>query len=296
MAIRFSLLHTFVVVARSGRMRDAAEVLSLTPGAISQRVRALEEIMGHRLFDRTGSGIVLNGAGLRLFESLDGPFRQIEVVDGDLGRGAGGLVRISATAAFTENWLVPRLPRFSALHPAVDLSLETENRLVDPRSEPVDLAIRHGLGGYPDLESVWLMAPEMVVVGAPSLLADRSSVSEPADCLSFALLHDLQRADWRLWFEAHGVPVSRDLRGPAFSNDSLLIAAAEAGQGIALVREVHAEEALRAGRLVQMIARSWPSRFAYYAVTTREALERPAVRHVRDWLVEEAQRFSIQMG
>jgi LysR family glycine cleavage system transcriptional activator len=272
MAISLSLLQTFVAVARCGRMRDAAAAMSLTPGAISQRIRELEEAVGHRLFTRTQAGVELNATGQTLFASLDKPFRRIEEVCGTLENPYRRRIRITTMGAFAANWLVPRLSGFSKLHPDIDVSVETDSRVIDLRREPIDLAIRHGLGAYPGLEAVRLIAPEMIVVAAPELLRSRPRLRGPADCLSFPLLHDLGRFDWSLWFEAHGVKAPKELNGPSFSDDNLMVRAAVSGQGLALVRDVYADDELRAGRLVRAIDVEWPTRFAYYAVCTPDAL------------------------
>jgi LysR family glycine cleavage system transcriptional activator len=102
----------------------------------------------------------------------------------------------------------------------------------------------------------------------------------------------MDRSDWQLWFEAQGVPVPPHLKGPSFSDDHLLVRAAVSGQGLALVRDVYADGELSAGRLVLAITVTWPARFAYYAVTTPEALQRPAVRQFREWLIAEASKPS----
>ncbi|AZO01465.1 LysR family transcriptional regulator [Mesorhizobium sp. M9A.F.Ca.ET.002.03.1.2] len=288
MAVRLSLLHTFVVVARSGRMRHAADQMAVTPGAISQRIRELEDAVGQRLFTRTQAGVELNAAGKALFASLDDPFRMIEDVDRKLDGAPSRRITITTMSSFAANWLVPRLVGFSRRHPDIDVAMETESRIVDLRREPVDLAIRHGLGDYPGLEATWLMAPELIVVASPELLRSGRPIATPADCLAFPLLHDIGRADWRLWFAAQGVDLTQDLKGPSFSDDHLMVRAAVSGQGLALVRNVYADDDLRANRLVQAIAVRWPTQFAYYAVGTAEALQRPAVRHFRDWLAMEA--------
>ncbi|UZF91263.1 LysR substrate-binding domain-containing protein [Bosea sp. NBC_00550] len=288
MTIRLSLLQTFVTVARSGRMRDAAEQMALTPGAISQRIRELEEGARRRLFTRTQAGVELTSAGRKLLDTLDGPFRRIEEVSRELSASPSRRVTITTMASFAANWLVPRLAGFSRLHPEIDIALETDNRVVDLKREPIDLAIRHGLGDYPGLETTWLMAPELIVVASPTLLDAHPPIVSPADCLAFPLLHDIDRADWPLWLLAQGVEAPRELKGPSFSDDHLLVRAAAAGQGIALVRDVYADDDLRNGRLVQAISVQWPTKLAYYAVGTSEALQKPAVRRFRDWLVAEA--------
>ncbi|WP_246659358.1 LysR substrate-binding domain-containing protein [Rhizobium sp. FY34] len=288
MRISLPLLQTFVIVARSGRMRDAAASMALTPGAISQRIRELEDYVGYRLFTRTQAGVELNSAGRSLFSAVDGPFQAIEEVVRKLESPSSRRIRISTMGSFAANWLVPRLSDFSRLHPDIEIAMETGSRVVDLKREPIDVAIRHGLGIYPGLEVAWLMAPEMIVVASPELLRSRSPVVTPADCLGLPLLHDMDRADWRLWFEALEVEAPLDLKGPSFSDDHLMVRAAVAGQGLALVRNVYASDEVRSGRLVSPIDTKWPTRFAYYAVSTAEALQRPSVRHFVEWLVAEA--------
>ena len=152
------------------------------------------------------------------------------------------------------------------------------------------MAIRHGLGKYPGLESTWLVAPELIVVASPDLLKNRAPLTRPADCLAFPLLHDFNRQDWPLWFEAHGVTAPHTNKGPAFSESHLIARAAVAGQGLALVRDIYVDDDLRSQRLVKALTVKWPAQFAYYAVATSAALQKPAVRRFQDWLVEEARR------
>src|SRR6476660_857484 len=163
---RFALLQTFVAVARAGKMKQAAHELSLTPGAISQRIRQLEETAGRRLFLRNRSGIELNAAGEAMFAALAEPFRAIEAVDRELG-GSSSRVAISTTPSFAASWLMPRLAIFAQSCPDIEIAVETGSRTVDLKREPIDLAIRHGLGKYPGLKAIWLIAPELIVVVSP---------------------------------------------------------------------------------------------------------------------------------
>jgi LysR family glycine cleavage system transcriptional activator len=121
------------------------------------------------------------------------------------------------------------------------------------------------------------------------LLKSGRPIAEPADCLAYPLLHDLDRGDWSLWFEANGVAATKRLKGASFSDDHLLVRAAVAGQGLALVRDVYAEGDLVSRRLVKALDIGWPTRFAYYAVTRPERELKPAVRQFRKWLIEEAE-------
>ncbi|WP_295555948.1 LysR substrate-binding domain-containing protein [uncultured Stenotrophomonas sp.] len=279
-------LRAFVETGRHGSLTAAADAMGVTPGAISQQLRQLQERLGVSLFDRTRHGVVLSAAGARVYPELLQAFEQISHSLQTLERWeTRRTLRISAAPSFAAQWLAPRLGAFSALHPQVDVQLDSSAALVDLRREGVDIAIRHGLGRYPGLHAEHLMAPVLLPVASPALLASIPTLSSVQDCLQLPLLQDADRSDWRLWFQALDLPVDGRLeRGPAFDDDLLLIRAAVAGQGVALVRDIHAAEELANGRLQVVIDRPWPQAFAYYAVTRADGESNAAVPAFMAWL------------
>jgi LysR family glycine cleavage system transcriptional activator len=282
-------LRTFVEVSQRGSITAAAQALHVTPGAISQQIRLLEERLGIALLVRERHGMRMTEAGADVYPMLSAAFAQVDkAVDMLEAMKARQSLTVSTVATFAASWLVPRLGRFKQRHPHIEIRVEATPALVDLRRDHVDVALRHGLGDYPGLDVVPLMAPVLVPVAAPGLAAS-VTLTEPADCLDYPLLHDADRADWPLWLSAHGVAQDpRAQRGNAFDDDFLLIRAAESGQGLALVPAAHAQEEIAAGRLVQVLDKPWPSRFAYYAVSRPGAAQRPEVRAFIDWILEEA--------
>ena len=134
------------------------------------------------------------------------------------------------------------------------------------------------------------MAPVLLPVASPALLADKPAIHEPVDCLEWPLLQDADRADWSLWLSAHGVADdARADRGTAFEDDYLLIRGAIAGLGLALIPQEYAQDEIAAGRLVQVLDKPWPARFAYYLVTLPSATQSAEVRAFTDWIAEQAQ-------
>ena len=288
MRVPFDLLHTFVIAARSERMSVAAKKLGVTPGAVSQRLKELETRLGKKLLVRTPRGVTLTRAGAALFDRMADPLREVEFAYiRATGRESEQRVVISATPSFAANWLVKRLGRFEAANRSIEVTIEASPRLVDLEADPVDLAIRHGLGEYPGLVSQWLMAPEQIVVGSPQLLKKHRHFERPEECLRYPLLHDIDRKDWAMWLKALGSHAQCPSGGNAYSDDNLLIRAAVAGQGLALVLNTYAADDLAAGRLIQPYKGSWPTRFAYYLVGTRQSLKRPAAKRFARWLVDE---------
>lgn len=284
-------LRTFVEVGQRKSVKAAAQALHVTPGAVSQQIRVLEDRLGVVLLERERLGMRLTEAGASVFPRLREAFLQIDQAMHDLeSTKARRSVTVSTVATFAASWLVPRLGRFKQLHPDIEIRVEATSELVDLRRDRVDVALRHGLGDYPGLEVLPLMAPVLTPVASPGFLkAHGAVIHEAGDCLSHPLLHDGDRADWPLWLKAHGVADDmRAERGSAFDDDFLLIRAAEAGQGLALVPQAYAQEEIAAGRLIQVLDKPWPARFAYYAVTRPGAADRPEVRAFLDWIREEA--------
>lgn len=286
-------LRTFVEVGQRKSVKAAAQALHVTPGAVSQQIRVLEDRLGVVLLERERLGMRLTEAGASVFPRLREAFLQIDQAMHDLeSTKARRRLTVSTVATFAASWLVPRLGRFKQLHPDIEIRVEATSELVDLRRDRVDVALRHGLGDYPGLEVIPLMAPVLTPVASPGFLkAHGAVIHEAGDCLGYPLLHDGDRADWPLWLRAHGVADDmRAERGSAFDDDFLLIRAAEAGQGLALVPQAYAQEEIAAGRLIQVLDKPWPARFAYYAVTRPGAADRPEVRAFLDWIREEAEK------
>ncbi|WP_253261158.1 MULTISPECIES: LysR substrate-binding domain-containing protein [unclassified Roseobacter] len=287
MAIRIQDLYTFHVVARTGAMQDAAHELGVTPGAISQRIREVEERHGLRLFDRSKHGITLTAAGLALQSDVGAAFSKIEAAHEEHFSTYLNTVRISASATFAQSMLVSSVGRFSEKYPTIRVSVETADRLVDLKSEPIDLAIRHGLGRYPGLRAEWLCAPELVLVSSPALLEEHGPLAQPADCLRYNLLPDATGKDWSIWFEAQDVDATTARYGPQYGDDFLTVKAVTEGQGLALLNDLYVKEGLASGALVRALETVWPTKFAYYAVALPEAFEKPSVRSFVTWLKDE---------
>lgn len=292
--VSFAALRTFVEVGRQCGIKRAAQELNVTAGAVSQQIKALEASFGIPLLDRGNREVRLSADGLRLYGKIAPAFEQIEgaLQHFDNRRSNSASLVISTTPSLAACWLTPRLGRFMALHPEVEVRLETSVQLVDLSSGPVDVALRHGSGNYPGLDTSLLWKPKLIVIGSPALLRD-SSLTSPADCLRYPLLQDRDRIDWSLWLEGSGVaPTPSAAKGPSYANDALLIEAASAGQGLAAVRDIYAAQALSAGTIIQPIGASVPTITSYYVAVPPKKLRVPKVLLFREWLLEEATRSS----
>lgn len=282
-------LRAFEAAARLGSFTAAGRELHVTPSAISHQVRALEEELGVALFERRHRGLALTPAGATAFDAsrqaLDQLARGLRRVRA-ARRGPG--LTVSVLPSFAASWLVPRLPRFQAEHPGIDLRLHATQALADLRGGEADVAIRYGRGRYPGLLSERLLSDEAFPVCTPELAA---RLGTPSDLGRIVLLHDEvgpAHGGWREWLDRAGARGVDAGRGVRFGDARLLHQAAAAGQGVALARSTLVADDLAAGRLVRPFALALRCRYHYALVTTRAAARRTEVRAFRAFALREA--------
>ena len=284
-------LRAFEATARHLSMVRAAEELHVTPGAISQQVKQLEDLVGQPLFKR-GKALALSDAGQTALPLLSDAFDRLERAAAQLRAGTGeGPLVVSTPPTFAARWLVPRLEDFQARHPEIELRLLATRRLVDFAVEDVDLAIRFGTGDFPGLRVERLMPEALVPVAAPSV---SEGIAAVADIAQRPLLDDEQHSgnqiipDWETWLAYQGVTLEGPLRILHFGESNLVIQAAVAGLGIALVWRSLVEEDLKAGRLVRLLDQAMDTRMAYHLVMPPNRIDLPKVAAFRAWLLETA--------
>jgi LysR family glycine cleavage system transcriptional activator len=279
-------LRAFEAAARHLSVKLAAEELCVTPGAVSQLLKNLEDRLGVKLFERVNRGIVLTHAGRDFLPSIRNAFRQIAEACSRVAVLADtGILTLSVTPFFASAWLVPRLKSFHEAHPAIDLHILTSGALVDFSRDGVDVAVRHGAGRYPGLRSYRLVSVEMVPVAAPSLVERRGMPEAAAELTRWPQIHDADRKGWSLWFQAQGVADIGVPRGLSFDDSSLLLSAVIAGQGAGLLPAAMVAPDVEEGRLVRLAQPTHMEPFAYYLVYPEANHDNPKVCALRDWII-----------
>jgi LysR family glycine cleavage system transcriptional activator len=287
-------LRAFEAAGRHLNFSRAADELSVTPGAVSQQIQNLEDYVGASLFKRTPRGLLLTDSAQTALPALREAFDRLSEAASLLTAAVDGR-RLTLTAApsFAAKWLVPRLGRFEAAHPQVDVWLSADMDLVDFAAGEVDLAIRYGAGPYPGLEAVRLMQETVIPVIAPELLSS-NPLNEPRDLARHVLLHDGSPdaddscPDWSMWLAARAVKGVDGTRGPRFNQSSLVIEAAVGGRGVALAKRTLAQDDLDAGRLVVPMQIATSVDFAYYVVHPKAKGRLPQVKAFVAWIIGEA--------
>jgi LysR family glycine cleavage system transcriptional activator len=279
-------LRAFEATARHLSVKNAADELCVTPGAVSQMLKTLERHLGITLFRRVNRGIFLTDAGQLYLPPIRNAFRHIAEATTRVAGSAGtcGLT-VSVTSFFATAWLVPRLNSFQDAYPDMDLRVVTGNALADFTRDGVDVAIRHGLGRYQGLHSERLLAVEIVPVAAPDLVAKLGVPDGPEALTRWPLVHDAERKGWHLWFEAQSVFANSFSRGPSFDDPGLLVKAVLAGQGAGLLPAAMVASDVAAGRLVRLADVALLGDFAYYLVYPEASHERANVAAFRSWIL-----------
>jgi LysR family glycine cleavage system transcriptional activator len=295
-------LRAFEAAARHLNFSRAADELSVTPGAVSQQIQNLEDYIGGPLFKRTPRGLLLTDTAQTALPALRDAFDNLAEAAALLtAQVEGRRLTITAAPSFAAKWLVPRLGRFEAAYPQVDVWLSADMDLVDFGAGEVDVAIRYGAGPYPGLESVRLMRETVVPVMSPDLMAT-NPVTAPRDLAGHVLLHDGSPdadescPDWLMWLAARGVKSIDATRGPRFNQSSLVIEAAVGGRGVALAKRALAQDDLDAGRLVAPMRDATVVDFSYSVVHPKAKGRLPQVKAFIGWLVAEAASHDAAMA
>ena len=276
-------LRAFEAAARHLSFTKAAIELCVTPAALGHQVKALEERLGVPLFRRLPRGLALTDEGQALLPVLRESFDRMAVLLDEFRGGKGReVLSVGAVGTFAVGWLLPRLARFEAAHPSVDLRLTTNNNRVDIAEEGLDFAIRYGDGAWHGTDAVRLFDAPLTPLCAPDTAA---RLGEPGDLARETLLRSYRVAEWTALFESAGL-APPPLTGPVFDSAVLMVQAAIEGRGVALAPARMFDQQLREGRVVRPFAIE-VSLGGYWLTHLKSRKPTAAMTAFRDWIVAE---------
>jgi LysR family glycine cleavage system transcriptional activator len=298
-------LRAFEAAARHLSLTRAAQELHVTAGALSHQIRGLEDLLGQKLFERRVRSIALTPAGKLLYPGLQTGFARIQEAVAGLGAvGDQRVLVISTAPGFTAKWLAPRLYRFAAAHPDIDVRVSSSFGYANFTTDGIDVALRNFVRGAapdPALVIEKLVEVSLVPVCSPRLSAAHGPFAGPAALARVPLIHDDTLAlrpevpTWADWFRAagiQGVDVSRGLR---FNSTDHALDAAGEGAGVLLAHDLLAYDELRTGRLVIPVARPMSTGRAYYFVCPKRRSESRQVQAFRAWIKQELAAIDWRM-
>lgn len=282
-------LRAFEAAARHRNFTRAAEELHVTQAAISHQVKQLEDWLGRKLFERNGHTLTLTVDGRSYLPDLTRALDALAAATARLSDTAlAGPLRISVLPSFAGKWLMPRLGRFRAAHPDIDLQISSSTELCDFSKGDIDLGIRLGLGRWPGLQADLVAHEWLTPLCSPALLQSGPPLDSPDDLRFHTLLHDQPADLWPRWLDAAGASGVDARPGPGFTDSSLVLQAAADGHGIALGRLFLAADDVAAQRLVRPFAKVLQNDYSYWMVYPKAAAEKPRIAAFRDWLLGEA--------
>lgn len=282
-------VRVFVAAARSQSFAVASEELSVTSGAVSARIKSLEEFLGVTLFVRRPSGVELTTAGRRFATLMQPAIMQIEAGTAELLRRVNDQpVKLTVMPSFADLWLIPRLDSFYSRHSDITIELSADSAVLDLTPTGFDVGIRRGDGNYPGMETYDLFGEAIFPVATPQFLAAHP-LPTPAALCGVAIIRDVNwKSDWEQWSQAAGAGPMTFSRYIDFSTYTQAIDAALRGRGVLMAHDALIQEHLSDGRLVAPFDVRVAARARYYAVTTENSGQDSAVRTFLEWLFAEA--------
>ncbi|MGF1743286.1 LysR substrate-binding domain-containing protein [Vibrio profundum] len=285
----------FYKAASLGSFKSAAKELFVSPAAVSQQIRKLEETLDTDLFTRGHRSIQMTTLGEELFKEVKQGFSHLQAgVDALNDDQEPYKLKISAQSSFAHSWLIPRLQGFRDLFPEISILIEPTNRLTLPNDTGIDLCVRFGLGQYPGMHSEWLMTDSVYPVCNPHY-QQQYDVYHLNDLHKWQLIEDANTdVSWSCWLKQIG----REAMVPSLMFDGspdgsqYVLESALAMQGIALVKHSLAHRYVNNGTLVRIGEQALKPECSYFLCLPEKHLKRHKVNLFITWLKEQVDIFT----
>ena len=284
-----SALSAFDAAARLSSFSQAADELSVTPGAVSRQIQKLEANLGIQLFERHSRTIMLTPLGRGYAIEVASILNQLEIAsDRFRSRHQSRPLSVCAYPAFALRWLIPRWRKFHEQHPNVDLQLTTSLAPVEPARDGFDAVVRLTNERLPGTSSIPLAPVDIFPVCRPDL---RKKIRKVSDLRSQTLIHCASRPnDWQHWLRKAGSGSEGidSARGPTFESLNLAYQAAIEGIGVAIGLGCLVVDDLETGRLVRPLPFSYRSKLAFHLLYPTARESDPRMMAFCDFLRQEA--------
>ncbi|MGI6853954.1 LysR family transcriptional regulator [Mesorhizobium sp. 1B3] len=280
-------LQAFESAARHGSVTQAGRELNLTQSTVSRQIRELEVQLGVPLFERVRQRVVLSEAGRRF---LPDARKLLEQGEAAMLRAMAGskasLLRLATLPTFGSRWLIPRLPGFLRAHPDIALDIASRSAPFDLEEQGFDAAIHYGQPIWANATCRYLCQEVIVPVASPALFGG-GQPERPDDLAQAPRLHLATRPKaWADWFCMTGVDAVSAYQGHRFDQFTMMIQAAAAGLGVALLPLYLIEQELQAGQLKVVADIPLATENGYHFVIPNGKLDHPAANNLYRWIAE----------
>lgn len=280
-------LRMFCAAAEHESFREAADRLFVTASAISHQIKHLESQLDKKLFARTSRAIRLTEDGQSLYDDVQPLIQKLDVVVASHGAApSSSVLKISVQPFFASELFVPRLSRFTTLHPEIDIKVETSDESAEKHPNDVDLSIRIFSTAPKNLRAERLSPLRLVPACSPEFL-DRVRISEKRIAGEFPLIvHDKRPQAWSQWARSFGMTLPRDSTTVRLDSMIAVVRAAERGLGAALVPLQLSDSWFEASSLVKLFEHELVTKDAYYLICEESALQNDNVRLFHEWVLQ----------
>lgn len=279
-------IQAFEQTARFLNVARAAEVLDLTPSAVSHQLAKLEAMIGRQLFVRAARGVSLTPVGEQYLKDVSGLLHSLAVATERAGSDVSlDCLRLHSAPSFGLLWLMPRLEAFRMSHPDIQINLSCSYESLHFSRDKIDVDIRHGVPNWPSYEVRTVRNESFAVLASPNLLA-RRPVTQAADLLERELiLSEATLLKWPAWFAQHGLARPEHPYALSFDRSYMSLEAASHGLGFALESTLLAQKYLASGALVEVAPHSLTAAVAaHHLVFPRAHSSFPRVRRFLEWM------------
>lgn len=298
-------VRSFCAVGDKKSIAGAAEDLGVSASAVSQQIKSLETWTGVQLLKRNKSSIELTERGVTYYDQLWQALSLIDAATQDLrGEDENTSLTISVLPSFASLWLVPRMFAFSEAHPDVDLSILTTNALVDFGSDEVDIAVRYGLGRYPNLTSRKVMSEAVNVVCTPAALEDYTKrYGSPENLEGLAEIpfvddvgpHAEFKHNMDIWLRSKGIEIDEMSFAYKFTDSHIAIENVVSQNMFMLARLSLVGNRIQTGELVAPFGAWTTERAGYYVVYPKHLTFRPITKLFVSWISKECRKWESEM-
>ena len=277
-------LLSFETLARLRSVSQAAEELSVTPSAVSHRIRQLETQLGLKLFERGDFSLTQDGNDY--LAQVRPALKALAQIPGQPAATSGTKLRLAVTPTFSRQILLPRLALFRHAYPDVELILQVSIPLLDITAENADLEIRFGAGTYAGMEELRVLSDTVFPVCSPEYLCEFGPFDgfDSAQSVARARLIRNPLEPWQTWFRDCGIDLPEPREGSQFNDVGLMLDAAVAGFGVALMRSRLGLAWIDSGRLIRLSPRAVASPHHHFVCWKPGTLDRWECAAFVDWL------------
>lgn len=279
-------LRTFCVAARNLSFTLAADVLFVTPSAVSHQIKSLEDELGIALFERGNRTLSLTDAGQALFDEVDPLISKINEVTARFKKQKiRHTMRVSVQPFFASELFVPRLAEFIARHPEIDMHIDSSDESPEKHPASTDVSIRVFSKAPPNLAAEAFFPLRIVPACSKALRRKILTASKKKDEHFPIILHSRRSGLWQTWSDSSGIQLPQPTSTIQLDSTLAVVQAAEKGVGVAMVPVPASNRLFASGKLVKLYEHEAATPERYYFVSSKEDAKKPPVQALRNWVL-----------